>query len=60
MISFGNNDKTTCAGLEVFEKHLDFGMTRDEIGMVLHGSKMEDFHHKQVFASLVLILLERS
>ena len=40
--------KTTCTGVEMFKKLLDYGMAGDSIGALLRGAKREDIKRGQV------------
>ena len=40
--------KTTCTGVEMFKKLLDYGMAGDNIGALLRGAKREDIKRGQV------------
>ena len=42
--------KTTCTGVEMFKKFLDYGMAGDNIGCLLRGLKREDVKRGQVLA----------
>ena len=42
--------KTTCTGVEMFKKLLDYGMAGDNIGALLRGLKREDVRRGQVLA----------
>mmetsp|Transcript_2588 Transcript_2588/g.5464 ORF Transcript_2588/g.5464 Transcript_2588/m.5464 type:complete len:425 (+) Transcript_2588:75-1349(+) len=42
--------KTTCTGVEMFKKLLDYGMAGDNIGALLRGAKREDIKRGQVLA----------
>jgi len=48
VIGFGNDQKTTCTGVEMFRKLLDKGMAGDNIGALLRGLKREDVRRGQV------------
>mmetsp|Transcript_10306 Transcript_10306/g.18521 ORF Transcript_10306/g.18521 Transcript_10306/m.18521 type:complete len:436 (-) Transcript_10306:172-1479(-) len=45
---FGESTKTTCTGVEMFKKLLDYGMAGDNIGALLRGLKREDIRRGQV------------
>lgn len=51
VIGMGNNQKTTCTGVEMFKKLLDFGMAGDNIGCLLRGLKREDVKRGQVLCA---------
>eukprot|EP00541_Cyclophora_tenuis_P008558 CAMPEP_0116572034 /NCGR_PEP_ID=MMETSP0397-20121206/17939_1 /TAXON_ID=216820 /ORGANISM="Cyclophora tenuis, Strain ECT3854" /LENGTH=407 /DNA_ID=CAMNT_0004100293 /DNA_START=70 /DNA_END=1296 /DNA_ORIENTATION=- len=42
--------KTTCTGVEMFKKFLDYGMAGDNVGCLLRGLKREDVRRGQVLA----------
>lgn len=42
--------KTTCTGVEMFKKLLDYGMAGDNVGCLLRGLKREDVKRGQVLA----------
>ena len=42
--------KTTCTGVEMFRKLLDFGQAGDNVGVLLRGTKREDVQRGQVLA----------
>jgi len=42
--------KTTCTGVEMFNKLLDEGMAGDNVGILLRGTKREDVERGQVIA----------
>lgn len=42
--------KTTCTGVEMFKKLLDYGMAGDNVGCLLRGLKREDVRRGQVLA----------
>lgn len=48
VIGLGNDQKTTCTGVEMFKKLLDFGMAGDNIGALLRGLKREDVKRGQI------------
>jgi len=48
VIGYGSNEKTTCTGVEMFKKLLDYGMAGDNIGALLRGLKREDVRRGQV------------
>lgn len=43
--------KTTCTGVEMFKKLLDYGMAGDNVGCLLRGLKREDVRRGQVLAA---------
>jgi len=48
VVGYGGQDKTTCTGVEMFKKMLDYGMAGDNIGALLRGLKREDVRRGQV------------
>ena len=48
VIGYNMNQKTTCTGVEMFKKLLDYGMAGDNIGALLRGLKREDIRRGQV------------
>lgn len=48
VIGYGSKVKTTCTGVEMFKKLLDFGMAGDNIGALIRGLKREDVRRGQV------------
>ena len=48
VIGMNNDIKTTCTGVEMFKKLLDYGMAGDNIGALLRGLKREDVKRGQV------------
>jgi elongation factor Tu len=50
IIGLGTDTKTTCTGVEMFKKLLDYGMAGDNIGCLLRGLKREDVRRGQVLA----------
>jgi len=50
VVGMGHNAKTTCTGVEMFKKLLDYGMAGDNIGALLRGLKREDVYRGQVLA----------
>jgi len=50
VVGFNNNHKTTCTGVEMFKKLLDYGMAGDNVGALLRGLKREDVRRGQVLA----------
>jgi elongation factor Tu len=47
-IGYGQDQKTTCTGVEMFKKLLDKGMAGDTIGCLLRGTKRDDVRRGQV------------
>jgi elongation factor Tu len=50
VVGYGNDIKTTCTGVEMFKKLLDYGMAGDNVGCLLRGLKREDVKRGQVLA----------
>jgi len=48
IIGYENDQKTTCTGVEMFKKLLDYGMAGDNIGALLRGTKREEVQRGQV------------
>lgn len=48
VIGMGQDLKTTCTGVEMFKKLLDYGGAGDNIGTLLRGVKREDIRRGQV------------
>eukprot|EP00970_Alexandrium_tamarense_P003246 scaffold502_cov192-Alexandrium_tamarense.AAC.4 len=48
VVGFNHNAKTTCTGVEMFKKLLDYGMAGDNVGALLRGLKREDVERGQV------------
>jgi len=48
VVGMNMNMKTTCTGVEMFKKLLDYGMAGDNIGALLRGAKREDIKRGQV------------
>ncbi|GMI05880.1 hypothetical protein TrVE_jg396 [Triparma verrucosa] len=51
IIGLNHDSKSTCTGVEMFKKLLDFGMAGDNIGALLRGTKREDVKRGQVLAA---------
>ena len=51
IIGYGEDTKTTCTGVEMFKKLLDYGMAGDNIGALLRGLKREDVRRGQVLCA---------
>mmetsp|Transcript_39602 Transcript_39602/g.118886 ORF Transcript_39602/g.118886 Transcript_39602/m.118886 type:complete len:429 (-) Transcript_39602:127-1413(-) len=47
-IGYDMDLKTTCTGVEMFKKLLDYGMAGDNVGVLLRGAKREDVKRGQV------------
>mmetsp|Transcript_23813 Transcript_23813/g.34787 ORF Transcript_23813/g.34787 Transcript_23813/m.34787 type:complete len:424 (+) Transcript_23813:39-1310(+) len=50
VVGMGMDNKTTCTGVEMFKKLLDYGGAGDNIGALLRGLKREDVKRGQVLA----------
>jgi elongation factor Tu len=50
VVGMNMDAKTTCTGVEMFKKLLDFGMAGDNIGCLLRGLKREEVRRGQVLA----------
>lgn len=50
IIGMGQDVKTTCTGVEMFKKLLDYGGAGDNIGALIRGVKREDVRRGQVLA----------
>jgi len=50
IVGFDQDVKTTCTGVEMFKKLLDYGMAGDNIGALLRGVNREDIRRGQVLA----------
>jgi len=50
VVGFDKDIKTTCTGVEMFKKLLDFGMAGDNIGARLRGVNRDDIRRGQVLA----------
>jgi len=48
VVGLGKDAKTTCTGVEMFKKLLDYGMAGDNIGVLLRGLTREDLRRGQV------------
>jgi len=48
VVGMGMDVKTTCTGVEMFKKLLDYGMAGDNIGALLRGVNREDIKRGQV------------
>ena len=48
VVGYDNNAKTTCTGVEMFKKLLDYGMAGDNIGALLRSLKREDIRRGQI------------
>jgi len=50
VIGFNKDLKTTCTGVEMFKKLLDYGMAGDNVGALLRGVNRDDISRGQVLA----------
>jgi elongation factor Tu len=50
VIGFNKDLKTTCTGVEMFKKMLDYGMAGDNVGALLRGVNRDDIRRGQVLA----------
>ncbi len=50
IVGFKETVKTTCTGVEMFQKTLDQGQAGDNVGVLLRGVKKEDVQRGQVLA----------
>jgi len=50
IVGFAETVKTTCTGVEMFQKTLDRGQAGDNVGVLLRGIKKEDVQRGQVLA----------
>jgi len=50
VVGMGMDVKTTCTGVEMFKKLLDYGMAGDNIGALLRGVNRDDIKRGQVLA----------
>ena len=50
IVGFAETVKTTCTGVEMFQKTLDRGQAGDNVGILLRGIKKEDVQRGQVLA----------
>jgi len=50
VVGYGQVLKTTCTGVEMFKKLLDYGMAGDNIGALLRGLKREEIRRGQTLA----------
>jgi elongation factor Tu len=51
VIGLGHDAKTTCTGVEMFKKLLDYGQAGDNIGALLRGLKREDVQRGQMLCA---------
>ncbi|MGX7586115.1 elongation factor Tu [Candidatus Vidania fulgoroideorum] len=52
IVGFGESIKTTCTGIEMFKKSLDFGKAGDNVGLLIRGIKKEEVRRGHVIAKL--------
>ncbi len=50
IVGFGNTQKTTVTGVEMFRKTLNEGLAGDNVGLLLRGTKKEDIERGMVIA----------
>lgn len=50
VIGFNKDIKTTCTGVEMFKKMLDYGMAGDNVGALLRGVNRDEIRRGQVLA----------
>jgi len=50
VVGFNKDLKTTCTGVEMFKKLLDYGMAGDNVGALLRGVNRDDIRRGQVLA----------
>jgi elongation factor Tu len=50
VVGFSKDVKTTCTGVEMFKKMLDYGMAGDNVGARLHGVNRDEIRRGQVLA----------
>jgi elongation factor Tu len=50
IVGFGETRKTTCTGVEMFQKTLDAGEAGDNVGCLLRGIERDDIERGQVLA----------
>jgi elongation factor Tu len=50
VVGLGKDMKTTCTGVEMFKKLLDYGMAGDNVGVLLRGVNRDDIRRGQVLA----------
>ncbi|GFH49680.1 translation factor elongation factor ef-tu [Chaetoceros tenuissimus] len=50
VVGFSKDVKTTCTGVEMFKKLLDYGMAGDNIGALLRGVNRDEIRRGQVLA----------
>ncbi|UOQ37957.1 Translation elongation factor Tu [Candidatus Vidania fulgoroideae] len=50
IVGFSKDNKTTCIGIEMFNKMLDFGQAGDNIGLLLRGIKRKEVVRGQVIS----------
>jgi len=50
IVGLKETSKTTCTGVEMFNKTLDYGMAGDNVGLLLRGVEKDDLERGQVLA----------
>ena len=50
VVGFSKDVKTTCTGVEMFKKMLDYGMAGDNVGALLRGVQRDEIRRGQVLA----------
>lgn len=50
VVGFSKDVKTTCTGVEMFKKMLDYGMAGDNVGALLRGVNRDEIRRGQVLA----------
>ena len=51
IVGLAPTQKTTCTGVEMFKKQMDFGQAGDNVGVLLRGVKRDDVQRGQVLAA---------
>jgi elongation factor Tu len=51
VVGLGRDAKTTCTGVEMFKKLLDYGQAGDNVGALLRGLKREDVQRGQILCA---------
>ncbi|MGX7582729.1 elongation factor Tu [Candidatus Vidania fulgoroideorum] len=52
IIGFGKKIKSTCTGIEMFNKNLEFGKAGDNVGLLIRGIKKSDVRRGHVISKL--------
>lgn len=52
VVGLKDTQKTTCTGVEMFKKSMDFGQAGDNVGALLRGLKRDDVKRGQVLAAV--------